>query len=146
MWHSQLCRLCTALLLAVPAPVIACKCSLKTTDQRVAAANHIFIARVTEARTIHVSDAPTASQQQVEARFQRVRVIKGSPPVEGVVRGDVYNGGANCAFPLTPGTEYVFFFAEQVFLSGCNGSREFFPWQPKHQAYIREIEKIVEVR
>ena len=99
-----------ALPLCISGAASACSTLERMTDeQQFERAAEVFLARVvrTEASTYRDIRWP-GNLPVVDAQYELIEALKGSPPASGVVRDFVFGPG-NCSLGLLTGVTYLFF-------------------------------------
>jgi hypothetical protein len=120
-------RLLAIPLAAVSFAALPCSFKAKSDEQLFSEATSIFRARVTEVKLATLDDPsqPERKTEVVEARYVVKEVLKGTPPLSGVVR-DLPFGPGNCSLGLLPGLEYVFVPGEYEMVLLPSGSFAYF--------------------
>lgn len=116
-------------LYAIAAPTFACSRPppAPTEAELFARADAVFVARITHTEA-KILQAPRGGKLHdipiVEARFELLESIKGSPPPDGIVREPVFGIG-NCTLGLLAGVTYVLYTREEQknFVLWISGSR-----------------------
>lgn len=113
---NRLPSIALALLALAAGRALACPTTPKLTDEeQFTEASAVFVAHVSKTEEVSASFGGVATQgPTVEATVQLIEVLKGAPPIDGIVRDRVASPDY-CGLPLFAGLDYVFF------LSGDNG-------------------------
>ncbi len=114
---TRLHPLALAILLLWTGHAFACSISRQLTDEeQFKRASAVFVAHVTKTEVLSADPRERADMRDptVEATVQLIEVLKGAPPIDGVVRDRVASPDY-CGLPLFAGLDYVFF------LNGDNG-------------------------